>query len=193
MLADINTHTLLPPIQFGSWDYHSAPDVALALVYNIQACRKSGYVSALLLFDVQGFFDNINIPQLLHIFSKLGFPRPLCTWLASFLHNRHIHLMVNGIKGDPFVWDAGTPQGLPLSPILSAIYTSPLLKLVNRTWQHRSLQMYVDDRSIFACSSTYHAAARKAEEGFKAIMEWLYHNGLGAEPDKTEFMIFAPR
>ena len=55
------------------------------------------------------------------------------------------------------------------------------------------MQMYVDDGSIFACGSTYHATARKAEEGFKAITEWLYRNGLGAEPDKTEFMIFAPR
>jgi len=44
---------------------HSAPDAALALVHNIQASRRSGHVGVLILFDVQGFFDNINIPQML--------------------------------------------------------------------------------------------------------------------------------
>ena len=41
----------------------------------------------------------------------------------------------------------GSPQGSPLSPILSAIYTFPLLRLAE-SWNFCSLQLYVDDGSI---------------------------------------------
>jgi len=127
VLHDIHNHDILPPTQFGSRDYHCAVDATLCLVHNAQAAVRAGFVASVILFDIQGFFDNINITRVVQIFCNHGFPPSLCDWVQSFLSDRHVQLSFNGMKSDPILLDHGTPQGSPLSPILSAIYTSPLL------------------------------------------------------------------
>jgi hypothetical protein len=42
----------------------------------------------------------------------------------------------------------GTPQGSLVSPVLSALYTSPLLSM--NLVENTALGMYIDDRVIFA-------------------------------------------
>ena len=127
ILNDIHLYDILPPTQFGSRDYHCAVDAALCLVHNAQAAIRASFVASVVLFDIQGFFDNINITCVIQIFRNRGFPPSLCDWVRSFLSDRNVQLSFNGMKSDPILLDHGTPQGSPLSPILSAIYTSPLL------------------------------------------------------------------
>ena len=60
IMSDLNTFNLLPNTQFGSRDYHCATDAALVLAHTAQQGLASGYPVATLLFNIQGFFDNIN-------------------------------------------------------------------------------------------------------------------------------------
>ena len=193
VLAEVNEHDLIPPNQFSSRDYHCAADAALIVAHNAQACITSRHVGALILFDIQGFFDNVNVERAARVFQDLGFPPQFCTWIRSFLTGRHIFLSFNGFTADSISIDFGTPQGSPLSPILTAIYTSPLLKYINRTWRHRSLNLFVDDGSIFMTGPTYCTAITAAAAGLEDILGWLKRNGLRADPDKTELMIFKHR
>jgi len=138
-----------------------------------------------------GFFDNINIDQAIAIFLNLGFPLPLCRWIKSFLSNCQIRLSFNDYLSDPFPLDHGTPQGSPLSPILSAIFTSPILKLVNTSWSQHGLQMYIDDGAITATHVLAKASTNLVITGFNDITAWLFRNGLRTDPNKTEFITFA--
>ena len=192
ILHDIHHHDILPPSQFGSRDYHCAVDAALCLVHNAQAAVRAGFVASVVLFDIQGFFDNINIARIVQIFRNRGFPPSLCDWVRSFLSKRHVQLSFNGMKSDPILLDHGTPQGSPLSPILSAIYTAPLLQLINRTWARRGLNMYVDDGAIFSNAKNHLASSQNAARGLQEITAWLGRNGLKCDTDKTEFISFAP-
>ena len=135
ILSDAHTFDILPLSQFGSRDYHCATDTALCLVHQAQAAVKCQFVASVVLFDISGFFDNINIERVVHIFHNLGFPKSLCAWIWSFLSDRQVQLSFNGYRSDPIPLDHRTPQGSPLSPILSALFTSPLLKLINATWK----------------------------------------------------------
>ena len=90
ILSDAHDFAILPSTQFGSCDYHSAVDAALCLTHQAQAAVKCSLVASVVLFDIQGFFDNINIPHIIHILENLGFPLPLCNWICSFLSNRHV-------------------------------------------------------------------------------------------------------
>ena len=192
ILSDAHTYDILPNSQFGSRDYHCATDAALCLVHHAQAAVKCHFVASVILFDISGFFDNINIERITQIFRNLGFAPNLCTWVQSFLSDRQVRLSFNGFKSDPIALDHSTPQGSPLSPILSALFTSPLLKLINSTWKRRGLNMYVDDGAIFSCGVTHTHSANLARDGFTEITRWLARNGLKADPEKSEFISFAP-
>ena len=55
------TNFLLVPInQYGGQVSSSMLDVGLALLHDIQSAQKASLKAGLLLFDIQGFFDNIN-------------------------------------------------------------------------------------------------------------------------------------
>jgi len=190
ILADAHTYDILPPTQFGSRDYHSAVDAAMCLVHNAQAAVKSNLIASVILFDIQGFFNNINIERMVAIVTNLGFAPSLCLWVRSFLSDRQVRLSFNGFKSDPIHISHGMPQGSPLSPILSALFTSPLLKLINSTWSRRGLNMFIDDGAIFGCGPTHKISSDLVRTGFDFILEWLSRSGLRADPDKTEFITF---
>jgi len=192
VLLDAACFQLFPIRQFGSRDYHTASDAVLSMVHTVQTCVKSGHVAALLLFDIQGFFDNLHVSRLVHIFCILGFAPSLCDWVRSFLMDRRITLSFNGEPLPEVVLNHGTPQGSPLSPILSAIYILPLLRLTE-AWRFRSLSSYVDDSAIVATSTTHHSVIQKCSNGFFIVADWLLCNGLRLDPDKTEFIAFQPR
>jgi hypothetical protein len=81
---DIQAHNLLPMTQFGSCPHHSAVDAAAILVHRIQATQAAKRASALLLFDISGFFDNVNPAHTVQIFRDKGFPDGTCSWIQSF-------------------------------------------------------------------------------------------------------------
>jgi len=191
VLLDAMRFHLFPPRQFGSRDYHTAANAVLSMVHTVQTCVKSGWVAALLLFDIQGFFDNLHVSRLVHVFRLLGFAPSLCDWVRSFLTDHRIMLSFNGELLPEVVLNHGTPQGSPLSPILSAIYILPLLRLTE-AWCFRSLSTYVDDSAIIAMGATHSSVVQKCADGFFTIVDWLLCNGLRLDPDKTEFIAFQP-
>ena len=162
------------------------------MVHTVQTCIKTGHVAGLLLFDIQGFFDNLHIDRLVHIFSLLGFTPSLCNWVRSFLTDRRITLSFNGEPLPEVVLNHGTPQGSPLSPILSALYILPFLRLAE-TWQFHSLSSYVDNGAIVATGANHQSIRQKCADGFFIVTDWLLCNGLKVDPDKTEFITFQHR
>ena len=191
VLHDASLHPILPSHQFGSCSHHCAVDAALAVVHTAQLAIKQKLVCSLLLFDIQGFFDNIHVERLCYLFSLFGFPPSLCDWLRSFLSDRQVHIQVNSFLSDATSLSHGIPQGSPISPILSAIYTAPLL-LSSQQAPGRDIYMYVDDGTIVTTGHTRRHAARLAAQGLEHVTGWLARNGLRIAPEKTEFLSFAP-
>jgi hypothetical protein len=58
----------------------STLDTGLTLRHDIRATQKSKLRAGLLLFDIQGYFDNINHNRLIQIFTNLGFTPELVKW-----------------------------------------------------------------------------------------------------------------
>ena len=189
---DMANHELVPTTQFGGRNASSTLDAGLTLLHDIQAAHQAGLRTGMLLFDIQGFFDNINHDRLIKIFKDLGFATELVSWCKSFLKDRTVRLKFNGQTSDPFDFEVGTPQGSPVSPVLSIIYTSPLLHKM-KNWARSSLGMYIDDGVIFACGREWKQIEDTIRKGYSECAEWLTRAGLNIEPDKSELLFFRKR
>jgi hypothetical protein len=190
--SDMTKHTLVPTTQFGGRNASSTLDAGLTLLHDVQAAHQMGLKAGILLFDIQGFFNNINHDRLVATFENLGFAPELVRWCRSFLKDRTVRLRFNGATSDPFDFNVGTPQGSPVSPVLSIIYTSPLLHQM-RKWKKSSLGMYIDDGVVFACGRKWAEIENTMCNGYNICTEWLTRAGLKVEPDKTKLLFFRKR
>jgi hypothetical protein len=175
--------------QFGGRTHSSCLDTGLTLIHDVQAAHAAGLKAGILLFDVKGFFDNVNHDRMTAQLQNMGFASELVAWAASFLSDRRVKLRFNNILSEERTQPVGVPQGSPLSPVLSIAYTAPLLgKMAN--WNNSSLGMYVDDGLLFACAEEWEDVAKLLRARYSVCVEWLTRSGLAVEADKTELLFF---
>jgi hypothetical protein len=148
-----------------------------------------GLSASLLLFDMQGFFDHIQPAHLVYLLHLFGYPPPLCGWVQAFLSDRTTSLWFNRFMGPSHAMNNSTLQGLPISPILSAIYTAPLLCLAER-WLDCHAQFYVDDGTLMAIARDHEWSAHLVASHFHIVVNWMACCGLGINPDKTNLITF---
>jgi Reverse transcriptase (RNA-dependent DNA polymerase) len=167
-------------------------DGIMYLTHLAQSCLLTNHVAATIFFNIQGFFDNLNTDSVAHLFDIYRFLTGMVHWVKSFLHNRRVHLSFNGHMADPLTINRGTPQGSPLSPILSTLYTAPLLHLLTQQdpSPFTSFQLYVNDGCITASGQTYRSAITKAAKLYERASVWLNNNSLQLDPGKMEFLLF---
>ncbi len=72
--SDMDKFVLVPTTQFGGQNASSTVDAGLTLLHDIQSAHQAGLHTGLLLFDIQGFFNNVNHEWLVQILADLGFP-----------------------------------------------------------------------------------------------------------------------
>jgi hypothetical protein len=61
-------------------------------VHDIQSAHQAGLHCGLLLFDIQGFFNNINHERMVQILNNFGFALEIVNWCRSFLQDRTVRL-----------------------------------------------------------------------------------------------------
>jgi hypothetical protein len=189
MQYDIVKHELIHANQFGGRAHSSCLDAGLALIHDVQDAQRRGLKVGILLFDVRGFFDNVNHRRMTAVLENLGYPPELVRWSEAFLKNRKVRLSFNNVISEERGQPIGVPQVSPLSPVYSITYTSSLLAKM-RGWTNSSLGMYVDDGILFAASEEWEDVERLLMARYAVCEEWLRRSGLAIEPDKTELLFF---
>ena len=141
------------------------------------------------MFDIKGFFDNVHKDHLVGTLRNLGYSDGVSRWVLSFLTNRKVVLSLNQEDTPEQDQPVGTPQGSPVSPVLSAIYTSPLLS-IPIVADGCTLGMYIDDRVIFAEGPDWATVTRILTTQYLVCEEWLTRNNLAIEPEKSKLVLF---
>jgi hypothetical protein len=190
ILHDVGAYNLVPTNQFGARPHSSTIHAGLTLTHDIATAHAKGGCCGSLQLDIQGFFDNINHDRLIHTFRIMGFAQEICQWLTSFLTDRCVQLRFNGFVLDPIDIAVGSPQGSPISPILSSIYTAPLLRQANQ-WSDSRLYMYVDDGNILAWGASYNLVRARLITRYVECLAWLEKAGLTIDGGKTEAIFYS--
>jgi hypothetical protein len=190
--SDCNLYNILPRAQFGSRPYHSATDACTLLQYKASTTINAGQIGGTLLFDISCFFDHLDPSFTAQVLHHLGIDDHTIAWVKDFMSRREITLSFNNYSTNPIQPEFGTSQGSPLSPILSALVTGPILRLAE-TWEDSDLTLYVDDGNIFASSPTFNGTAAKLTTAAKSVFSWLKLLGFSVDPEKCEVMFFHPR
>ena len=158
------------------------------LLHDVEHALRNGRKCAALLFDIKGFFDNVHKDRLAATIGNLGYSDGVKAWALSFLSARRVRMSFNGITSSEQEQPVGTPQGSPVSPVLSALYTSPLLSI--SLTENTTLGMYVDDGVIFAQGDDWDTVNTLLMARYQVCEEWLRRNNLAIEPEKTELVYF---
>ena len=186
MQHNIVAHELIPTQQFGGRSHSSCLDAGLTLIHDVQTAHAAGLKVGIVLFDVKGFFNNVNHSRMSAVLENMGFGVDFVRWSAAFLQGRKVRLRFNYVtsaeRDQP-------PQGSPLSPVFSIAYTSSLL-LKMRNWNNSSLGMYVDNGLLFTCAEEWADVTTLLRARYSICEEWLRRSGLAIEPEKMELLFF---
>ena len=187
-LYDIDKYSLIPTTQFGTRAFSCTMDAGITLLHDVEHALRNGQKCAALLFDIKGFFDNVHKDRMAATIGNLGYSDGVKAWALSFLSARRVRMAFNGTTAEEQEQPVGTPQGSPISPVLSALYTSPLLSI--NPVENTTLGMYVDDGVIFAQGDDWDTVNSLLTARYQSCEEWLRRNNLAIEPEKTELIYF---
>ena len=94
---------------------------------------NSQHVTLLILLDLSAVFDMLGHSILLDRLTKVvGLQGKVHDWFRSYLSGRSQRVAIDGSMSMEFSLDCSVPQGSCLGPLLFAIYTSSLFKIIER-------------------------------------------------------------
>ncbi len=140
---------LVHPNQFGGVRQRSTEDAG-RIPYSPCSRRggPGGLKTSVIAFDIAQFFPSLNHEFLLAAMRKQGFSPGVIRFFESYLVQRFTSYCWNSFKSDPMQADVGVGQGSGLSPVLSALYIAPVMKLYDiraSEFLDTTLLSYVDD------------------------------------------------
>ena len=140
----LENNNLLSNAQFGFRPGRSVLD-QLIISYNyITEQYDLGNVVDLVLFDFKKAFDMVPHTILLDKLFLLGFRDPILGWLADFLRNRTMRVVVSGVSSTSRPVNSGVPQGSVIGPLLFIIFINHLIHDL-----HSFTQLFADDLKLY--------------------------------------------
>ena len=186
-----NTRGWLPPNQFGGRQGHSVYDAAQRLLQIVEKAQSEDKVCSILAVDIQGFFDSVHPHHLHQRLLELGCSSDIADWCLSFMTSREVAISFDGTTlPSAQKPDLGTPQGSPISPILSTLFAGIAIQLFN--YPGTDLLAYVDDHLIVMTGNSVLSNCRELAKAYHQLDELFGTIGLKIEATKTELLHFHP-
>jgi len=126
-------NNFIHPSQLGGLKFKSTTDAGVALTHIVHSGWAKGKTTSILAFDISQFFPSLNHHLLTLILEKAGLEPRVSSFFANYLVKRKTNYVWNNLMSPDFKVNIGVGQGSALSPILSALYLTPFLYILEKS------------------------------------------------------------
>ena len=180
--------------QLGSLKFKSTTDAGIALTYIIRSGWIKNKTTSILAFDIAQFFPSLNHHLLTFSLTKASLNPKVISFFENFLVKRKTNYMWNEFFSPMYEVNVGVGQGSALSPILSALYLSPLLYILEKRLKILnilvSLISFVDDRLFISQNKSIDISNSQLFCSYNVLSGFLDKFGLNIKHSKTEMFHF---
>jgi hypothetical protein len=130
--------------------------------------------------------------MLMAVLAWQGFLEHVWKFFTSYLVRRGTRYLWNSFSSDRRSANMGMGQGSALSPVLSALYLAPVIKLFESQAAHLSCDVlsYVDDRTLIIQAKDWGSNLDHLQEAYRIVFNLFNHIGLVLEHVKSELFHF---
>ena len=176
--------------QLGGLKFKSTTDAGVALTHIVQSGWVKGKTTSTLAFDISQFFPSLNHRLLTLILEKAGLESKVSSFFTNYLVKRNTSYVWNDLSSPNFKVNVGVGQGSALSPILSALYLSPFLYILEKCLKNLkipiSILSFVDDGLIIVQNKSLDISNTYLFCSYNVLSKLLDSFGLIIEHAKTE-------
>jgi len=181
--------------QLGDLKFKSTADAGIVLTHIVWSGWAKGKATSSLAFDISQFFPSLNYCFLILILEKAGLDPKVVFFFSNYLTQRSMKYLWNNFLSSPFEVNVGVGQGSVLSPILSSLYLSPLLFILENRFKNLNIPIsilsFVDNGLFIVQDKSFHISNSHLFCSYNILSKLLDSFGLIIEHSKTEIFHFS--
>ena len=182
------------PSQLGGLKFKSTIDVGMALMHIIQTGWVKDLSTSTLTFNIAQFFPSLNHCFLTLIMKKVDFDNHIVSFFAHYLVDRKTNYFWNNFMSPIFNVNVGVGQSSALLPILSALYLSLFIYILEKCLKNLknlvSIILFVDNGLFISQSNSFDISNSCLFCSYNVLTNLLKKFGLVVEHSKTEIFHF---
>ena len=190
----VASNDLIYPSQLGGLKFKSTMDAGIVLTHIIWSGWVKGKTTSTLAFDISQFFPSLNHQLLTLILKKAGLESKVSSFFTNYLVKRKTNYIWNDLHSPDFKINVGVGQGSALSPILSALYLTPFLYILEKRLKNLkipiSILSFVDNGLIVAWNKSLDMSNTYLFCSYNVLSKLLDNFGLVIEHAETEIFHF---
>ena len=163
----LESNNILSERQHGFRPKHSCDSQLLITKSELVNNFNNNDQTDMIVLDFSKAFDVVPFAKLLYKLKTMQINEKTIQWIANWLYDRHMSVVVEGVESDPHLVTSGVPQGSVLGPLLFLIYINDMPHVI----KHAQLRLFADD------SLLYHTIKNKQDqchlqEDLKNLEKW---------------------
>ena len=178
----------------GGLKFKSTIDARVALTHIVRSGWAKGKTTSTLAFDISQFFPSLNHHLLTLILGKTGLEPKVLSFFVNYLVKRKMNYVWNDLLYLDFEVNVEVGQGSALSPILSALYLSLFLYILEKRLKNLkipiSILSFIDDELIIAQNKSIDISNAHLFCSYNILLKLLIDFSLVIKHGKTEIFHF---
>ena len=170
--------------------FKSTMDAGVALTHIVWSEWVKGKTTSTLAFDISQFSPFLNHRLLTLILEKAGLESKVSSFFANYLVKKKTNYIWNDLQSPVFEVNVGVGQGSALSPILSALYLTLFLYILEKCLKNLKIPistlLFVDDSLIIAQNKSLDISNSHLFCSYNVLSKLLDNFSLVIEHAKTE-------